>query len=84
MKFASMAKSKKYLDICEKLVVAPNITAMRKLTQEMVTQAGLDCMFIPMTLSLGTSVHVPKFHTNYYSDFDWTYWSLWDDWMEKK
>lgn len=84
MKFASMAKSQKYLDICEKLVVAPDKTAMRKLTREMVTQAGLDCMFIPCTLSFGTSVHVPSFHTNYYSDLDWTYWSIWDDWLEKK
>jgi peptide/nickel transport system substrate-binding protein len=84
MKFAGMAKSEKYLDICKRLVVAPNVTDMRKLTQEMVTQAGLDCMFIPCTLSYGTSTHVPNFHTNYYGDFDWTYWSLWDDWMEKK
>ena len=83
MKFASMAKSKKYLDLCERLVVAPNVTAMRKLTQEMVTQAGLDSMFIPLTLSLGTSVHTPKFHTDYYSDLDWTYWSIWNDWLEK-
>jgi ABC-type transport system substrate-binding protein len=84
MRFASMAKSKKYLDLCGKLVVAPDKTAMRKLTQEMVTQAGLDCMFIPCTLTLGTSVHVANFHTGYYTALDWTYWSLWDDWMEKK
>jgi peptide/nickel transport system substrate-binding protein len=84
MKFASMAKSEKYLDLCEKLIVAPDKTAMRKLTMEMVTQAGLDCMFIPCTLSLGTSIHVPNFHTDYYTDLDWTYWSLWNDWLEKK
>ena len=84
VRFASMAKSKKFLDLCAKLIVAPDIATMRKLTQEMVTQAGLDCMFIPCTLSYGTSTHVPNFHTNYYTDLDWTYWSLWDDWLEKK
>ena len=84
MRFASMAKSEKYLDLCERLVVAPDKTAMRKLTQEMVTQAGLDCMFIPCTLNYGTSVHVANFHTGYYTALDWTYWLLWDDWMEKK
>ena len=79
-----MAKSKKFLDICGKLIVAPDKTAMRKLTMEMVTQAGLDSMFIPLTLALGTSTHVPNFHTSYYKDLDWTYWSLWNDWMGKK
>jgi peptide/nickel transport system substrate-binding protein len=83
MKFASMAKSKEYLDLCDKLIVAPDIASMRKLTMEMVTQAGLDSMFIPLTLQLGTSVHTPKFHTDYYSDLDWTYWSIWNDWLEK-
>ncbi len=84
MKFASMAKSKEYLAACDKLVVAPDIATMRKLTMDMVTQAGLDAMFIPLTLTLGTSVHVKNFHTDYYTDLDWTYWSLWNDWMEKK
>ena len=83
MKFASMAKSKKYLDICDKLIVAPNKASMRKLTMQMVTQAGLDSMFIPLTLQFYTSVHTPKFHTDYYSDLDWTYWSIWNDWLEK-
>ena len=83
MRFASMAKSKEYLDLCNKLVVAPDIASMRKLTMDMVTQAGLDVMFIPLTLNMGTSVYSSKLHTGYYLDLDWTYWSIWDDWMEK-
>jgi peptide/nickel transport system substrate-binding protein len=84
MKFASMAKSPEYLAACDKLVVAPNIASMRKATMDMVTQAGLDVMFIPLTLNLGASVYSSNFHTGYYLDLDWTYWSIWDDWMEKK
>ena len=83
MKFASMAKSKEYIDLCNKLVVAPDIASMRKATQEMVTQAGLDVMFIPLTLNMGASVYATNLHTGYYLDLDWTYWSIWDDWMEK-
>jgi ABC-type transport system substrate-binding protein len=84
MKFASMAKSKEYLAACDKLVIAPDIASMRKATMDMVTQAGLDVMFIPLTLIIGTSVYSPNLHTGYYLDLDWTYWSIWDDWMEKK
>jgi peptide/nickel transport system substrate-binding protein len=84
MKFAGMAKSKEYLAIADKLVIAPDLASMRKLTQEMVTQVGLDAMFIPMTLNLGAVVYLPGVNTGYYLDLDWTYWSLWDDWMDKK
>ncbi|OGO30795.1 MAG: hypothetical protein A2Z29_03860 [Chloroflexi bacterium RBG_16_56_11] len=83
MKFASMAKSKEYLAAADKLVIAPNIASMRTATQEMVTQAGLDVMFAPLTLNLGAAVYQSKLHTGYYLDLDWTYWSIWDDWMEK-
>jgi ABC-type transport system substrate-binding protein len=83
MKFASMAKSKEYLDLCRKVIMAPDIASMRKLTMDVVTQAGLDCMYIPMTLNIGTCVYAPNVHTSYYQDLDWTYWSIWDDWMSK-
>ncbi len=83
MRFASMAKSQEYLALCEKVVTAPDIASMRKITQEVITQAGLDVMFIPLTLNIGTAVTTAEFQTNYYSDLDWTYWSLWDDWMKK-
>ena len=82
MKFASMAKSQKYLDICEQVTLAPDIATMEKLTMDMVTQAGLDAMFIPLTLNLGTSVFKPGFHTEYYTSVDWTYWQLYNDYWE--
>lgn len=84
MRFASMAKSKEYLALCEKVVIAPDIPTMRKLTMDVITQAGLDVMYIPLTLNLGTTVCVQNFHTDYYTDLDWTYWSIWNDWLEKK
>jgi peptide/nickel transport system substrate-binding protein len=84
MQFKSMAKSKAYLDLCAKLITAPDITTMRKLTQQMVTQAGLDAMAIPLTLNMGTSVYASYFVTSYYQDLDWTYWTLWDDYLVKK
>jgi peptide/nickel transport system substrate-binding protein len=83
MRFASMAKSPEYLALCEKVVTAPDIPTMRKVTMEVITQAGLDVMFIPLTLNIGTTVIVKNFNTDYYSDLDWTYWSLWNDWLAK-
>jgi len=82
MQFTSMAKSQEYLDLCEKVVIQPDIESMRKVTMDVCTQAGLDVMFIPLTLTIGTSTATSNFHTSYYQDLDWTYWSVWDDWME--
>jgi len=83
MQFASMAKSPEYLDICEQVTLAPDLATMEKLTMDMVTQAGLDAMYIPLTLNLGTSVFTPDFHTEYYKSVDWTYWQLYNDYWEK-
>ena len=82
MQFASMAKSPEYLALCDELVEAPDIPTMRQLTMEMCTQAAEDCMYIPMTLNIGTSIYAEDFHTDYYYDLDWTYWSIWNDWLE--
>ena len=84
MKFASMAKSPEYLGLCDKLVIAPNIPQMRDLTRQMVTQASEDAMAIPLTYNLGTSVAQTNLHSNYYKDVDWTYWWIYNDWLEKK
>jgi peptide/nickel transport system substrate-binding protein len=84
MKFASMAKSPEYLGLCDKLVIAPTIPMMRDLTRQMVTQASEDAMAIPVTVSLGTSVAQTYVHSNYYKDVDWTYWWIYNDWLEKK
>lgn len=83
MKFASMAKSQEYLDICAKVITAPDVPTMEKLTMDMVTQAGKDAMFIPLILTLGTSVFKPDFHTEYYTSVDWTYWQIYNDYWEK-
>ena len=84
MRFASMAKSPEYLGLCDKLVIAPNIALMRDLTRQMVTQASEDAMAIPLTVIMGTSVAQTNVHSNYYKDVDWTYWWVYNDWMEKK
>jgi peptide/nickel transport system substrate-binding protein len=84
MKFASMAKSPEYLGLCDKLVIAPNIMQMRDLTRQMVTQASEDAMAIPLTVNMGTSVAQTYVHSNYYKDVDWTYWWIYNDWLEKK
>jgi peptide/nickel transport system substrate-binding protein len=84
MKFASMAKSAEYLGFCDKLVIAPSISMMRDLTRQMVTQASEDAMAIPLTVTLGTSVAQNNVHSNYYKDVDWTYWWIYNDWIEKK
>jgi peptide/nickel transport system substrate-binding protein len=83
MKFASMAKSQTYLDICAKVITAPDVPTMGKLTMDMVTQTGEDAMFIPLILNLGTSVFRPGFHTGYYTALDWTYWQIYNDYWEK-
>jgi peptide/nickel transport system substrate-binding protein len=84
MKFASMAKSPEYISLCDKLVAAPTIPQMRDLTRQMVTQASEDVMAIPVTYNLGTSVAQTNLHSNYYKDVDWTYWWIYNDWLEKK
>jgi peptide/nickel transport system substrate-binding protein len=84
MKFASMAKSPEYLGLCGKLVEAPSIAMMRDLTRQMVTQASEDVMAIPLTVNMGTSVAQTYVHSNYYKDVDWTYWWIYNDWLEKK
>jgi peptide/nickel transport system substrate-binding protein len=83
MKFASMAKSQAYLDVCAKVITAPDLPTMGKLTMDMVTQAGVDSMFIPVILNLGTSVFKPGFHTGYYTALDWTYWQIYNDYWGK-
>lgn len=83
MRFASMAKSEEYLACCEKVVTATDIPTMRKLTMDVVTQAGLDAMFIPLTMNMATSACGPNFHTDLFKDLDYTYWSMWNDWLEK-
>ncbi len=84
MRFASMAKSPEYLGLCDKLVIAPSIALMRDLTRQMVTQASEDAMAIPLTVTMGTSVAQTYVHSNYYKDVDWTYWWIYNDWLEKK
>jgi peptide/nickel transport system substrate-binding protein len=84
MKFATMAKSPEYLGLCDKLVIAPNVSQMRDLTMQMVTQASEDVMAIPLTVTMGTSVAQTNVHSNYYKDVDWTYWWIHNDWIEKK
>ena len=83
MQFASMAKSQAYTDICEQVTLAPDLATMEKLTMDMVTQAGVDAMFIPLTLNMGTSVFKSNFHTEYYSSVDWTYWQIYNDYWIK-
>jgi peptide/nickel transport system substrate-binding protein len=83
MKFAGMAKTQAYLDICAKVITAPDVPTMEKLTMNMVTQAGEDAMFIPLILNLGTSVFKSNFHTAYYTYVDWTYWRIYNDYWEK-
>jgi len=83
MKFASMAKSQTYLDICAQVESAPNLTTMESKTMDMVTQAGLDAMFIPLTLNMGTSTFKANFQTGYYTSVDWTYWQIYNDYWEK-
>jgi peptide/nickel transport system substrate-binding protein len=82
-KFAGMGKTPEYLAICAKVIEAPDVATMQKLTMDMVTKAGEDAMFIPLTLNLGTSVFNPKFHTGYYTGVDWTYWQNYNDYWEK-
>jgi peptide/nickel transport system substrate-binding protein len=83
MAFAGMAKSQAYLDLCAKVVTAPDVPAMGKATQAMVTQFGEDELAIPLIENLGTSVFVPSFHTGYFTYVDWTYWDLYNDYWEK-
>jgi len=83
MRFASMAKSPEYLALCDKVVQAPDIPTMRKLTMDMVTQASQDIMAIPITVTNDVMIVQKNVHTSYYKDVDSSYWRIFKDWLEK-
>ena len=78
-----MAKSLEYLDLCKQVVQAPDIPTMRKLTKDMVNQAGNDAMAIPVTLTYNAVVTQKNIHTSYTRDVDSSYWRIFNDWIEK-
>jgi len=82
--FASLAKSPEFLEACNKVIQAPDVPTMRALTREMVTQASEDCMAIPLTNSVMTTIKQENVHTCFMTAIDWTGWYIWDDWLEKK
>ena len=83
MRFASMAKSPEYLALCDKVLQAPDIPTMRKLTMDMVTQASEDVMAIPVTVTTSVTVTQKNVHTSYCKDVDFSYWRIFNDWIEK-
>ena len=83
MRFASMAKSPEYLALCDRVLQAPDIPTMRKLTMDMVTRAGEDVMAIPLTLTNSITVTQKNVHTSYCKDVDISYWRIFNDWIEK-
>ncbi len=83
MRFASMAKSPEYLALCDRVLQAPDVPTMRKLTMEMVTQASEDAMAIPVTLATSITVTQKNVHTSYCKDVDISYWRIFNDWIEK-
>jgi ABC-type transport system substrate-binding protein len=81
--FVSMAKSQAFIDSGYAVNASPDLATFKKNTMLNVTQAGEDCMFIPINNTPMLVIKQKWAHTTYTTALDWTGWTLWDDWVSK-
>jgi len=79
--FASLGKSQAFIDTADKILAAPDLESFKKATMVNVTQAGDDCMFIPIFNSPMLVVKQKWVNTTYTTALDWTGWTIYDDWV---
>jgi peptide/nickel transport system substrate-binding protein len=79
--FASLGKSQAFLDTADAILAAPDMESFKKATMVNVTQAGDDCMFIPIFNSPMLVVKQKWVNTTYTTALDWTGWTIYDDWV---
>ena len=58
--------------------------SFKKATMVNVTQAGEDCMFIPIFNSPMLVVKQKWVNTTYTTALDWTGWTIYDDWVSPR
>ncbi len=79
--FVSLAKSDAFLKTANDILAAPDLETFKKNTMINVTQAGQDCMFIPLFNSPMLVVKQKWVNTTYTKALDWTGWTIYDDWL---
>jgi len=78
-----IAKTPEFLDLCNKALKTYEPTALRKVLQQAVKQAGEDAMVIPLWRAAQAGVMQPAVHTDFPKIHSVTWWSH-QDWMEKR
>jgi peptide/nickel transport system substrate-binding protein len=81
--FVSLAKSQAFLDTANAVLAAPDLDTMKAATMTNVTQAGQDCMFIPIDNTPMLVVKQKWVNTTYTTALDWTGWQIYNDWLSK-
>jgi ABC-type transport system substrate-binding protein len=79
--FVSLAKSQAFLDTAYAILAAKDMETFKKNTMINVTQAGEDCMFIPLVNSPMLVVKQKWVNTTYTKALDWTGWTIYNDWI---
>jgi peptide/nickel transport system substrate-binding protein len=79
--FVSLDKSQAFLDTANAILAAPDLETFKKATMVNVTQAGKDCMFIPILNSPMLVVKQKWVNTTYTKALDWTGWTIYNDWL---
>jgi peptide/nickel transport system substrate-binding protein len=79
--FASLGKSQAFIDTADAILASPDLESFKKATMVNVTQAGEDCMFIPIFNSPMLVVKQKWVNTTYTTALDWTGWTIYDDWV---
>jgi peptide/nickel transport system substrate-binding protein len=82
-RFGNPAKSPEYLSLCEKALKTYDLTAWKKVLNQVVLQGGEDAMIIPIFRSAQAVVMQPFVHSDYMKIHTIT-WNSYRDWIEKK
>ncbi len=82
--FVSLDKSKAFIDTANAILATTDMESFKKATMVNVTQAGEDCMFIPLTNTPMLVVKQKWVNTTYTVALDWTGWTIWNDWLSPR
>jgi peptide/nickel transport system substrate-binding protein len=82
--FVSLAKSQAFIDTANAILATTDMESFKKATMVNVTQAGEDCMFIPLTNTPMLVVKQKWVNTTYTQALDWTGWTIWNDWLSPR
>ena len=84
VKFVSLSKSDAFYASVDKVLAAKDTAGLRDATKQMVTQASLDAMVIPISTNPSLNPVQKYVNTTYATVLYPTGWKIGDDWLAKK